>query len=613
MLKRIKYKSNILKVRSNEKVRYTYVDKIGRFSDRINLSINQVGRFSEIDLTPLKTQQIKPIKLKLSARLKKPASLLIRNLNNLYDIKVYTEDKQVYLETVAKLDESLKSIQDQGFSIGSDYKVDAKLCLMLEKGSQFYTDYVDLSPTNGVFEIDDFLKIIRKHKSLNSVWKVFITLKDDYDNTIEKTVDLSTVYSEFKNHFLKNNIHYNQRTNDLYIDVPANDEEFKIGDISFENGNLNLLIQTNIKSPNYKSVFIARRNRQGNIFEYQDVKKYEIKNQKCNIPLESLSSAQFYDDDNLDVLIGDRFESAHYLTSAAKAKLPKNYLRISNDFIGKLYKNGRGSISIYVKQNVTNPDESGAKIAVLGTCFSRNAFNSSDYFNPDYKKYFNCVYTQFHSSIKSLISPVAPNKLIEQYKDNREFKHINTDMNKTFFKELRGSKAEYLIIDLYPDAMLQELELNNGSTITYSYLIKENTVLGDFVSNWGHEKFAKIDRFVNEWESNLEIFMKELVKIIPEEHIILNRGRLAERFYTQSDKLGRFGTIDFIRRNNYIWEKLDNLFLEKYPKIKVLNMSNTHYNADRNYPFGFSFSHYESGYYKEFLNRLVKIIYLDEN
>ncbi|PTJ87698.1 hypothetical protein, partial [Staphylococcus simulans] len=347
----------ILKVRSNEKVRYSYVDMIGRFSNRINLSINQVGRFSEIDLTPLKTQQIKPIKLKLSARLKKPASILIRNLNNLYDIKVYTENKQVYLETVAKPDDSLRTIQDKGFSIGSDYKVDAKLCLMLEKGSQFYTDYVDLSPINGVFEIDDVLKIIRKHNSVNSVWKVFITLKDNCDNTIEKTVDLSTVYSEFKEHFLKNNIHYNQRTNDLYIDVPTNDEEFKIGDISFENERLNLLIQSNIKSPNYKSVFIARRNRQGNIFEYQDVKKYEIKNQKCSIPLESLSSAQFYNDDNLDVLIGDRFESAHYLTSAAKVKVPKNYLRISNDFIGKLYKNGRGSISIYVKQNVINHDE----------------------------------------------------------------------------------------------------------------------------------------------------------------------------------------------------------------------------------------------------------------
>lgn len=127
-------------------------------------------------------------------------------------------------------------------------------------------------------------------------------------------------------------------------------------------------------------------------------------------------------------------------------------------------------------------------------------------------------------------------------------------MNKTFFKELRDSKAEYLIIDLYPDAMLQELELNNGSTITYSYLIKENLVLGDFVSNWGYEKFNKIDRFLGEWESNLEIFIRELVKIIPEDHIILNRGRLAERFYTQSDKLGRFGTIDFIRRNNYIWK-----------------------------------------------------------
>ena len=72
----------------------------------------------------------------------------------------------------------------------------------------------------------------------------------------------------------------------------------------------------------------------------------------------------------------------------------------------------------------------------------------------------------------------APASLMQQYKQHHEFEHIARDMAKPY-DELRQSGAEIPVIDLYADALLTSLKLNNGSKITYNYLIKDNPNLGD--------------------------------------------------------------------------------------------------------------------------------------
>ena len=72
---------------------------------------------------------------------------------------------------------------------------------------------------------------------------------------------------------------------------------------------------------------------------------------------------------------------------------------------------------------------------------------------------------------------------MQQYKQHHEFEHIARDMAKTFYDELRQSGAEILVIDLYADALLTSLKLNNGSKITYNYLIKDNPNLGTMSVN----------------------------------------------------------------------------------------------------------------------------------
>lgn len=62
-----------------------------------------------------------------------------------------------------------------------------------------------------------------------------------------------------------------------------------------------------------------------------------------------------------------------------------------------------------------------------------------------------------------------------------------------------------------------------------------------------------------------------------------------------------FDDIPMIRRNNYFWDKLDNYFLSIAPSAKVIDLSDTKFIGDERYPYGLSYSHYESDYYREFL------------
>ena len=221
----------------------------------------------------------------------------------------------------------------------------------------------------------------------------------------------------------------------------------------------------------------------------------------------------------------------------------------------------------------------------------------------------NCVFTQFHSRLDALNAVPAPASLMQQYKQHHEFEHIARDMAKTFYDELRQSGAEILVIDLYADALLTSLKLNNGSKITYNYLIKDNPNLGDYVSEWNAHEFDNDTDYYNEWLAELHKFMHHITNIIPESHIILNRGRLAEK-YSEEGQLKTFSTIQQIKKANEIWENLDNLLLQHYPQVKVIDLTGKQYHADKNHPFGFSYSHYESQYYKDYFSELVKQVLL---
>ncbi|RPJ98715.1 hypothetical protein BSBH6_04244 [Bacillus subtilis] len=273
----------------------------------------------------------------------------------------------------------------------------------------------------------------------------------------------------------------------------------------------------------------------------------------------------------------------------------------------KFFVNGRSLLSIYIS-NRNRVNSNATKIAVLGTCFSRNAFNTREYFNPNYKQYYECVYTQFHSSIISLVSePIDIN--IDNLSGIRaqDKSYVKTDFQKDFFENLKEKSPDYLIIDLYPDASSPLIKYGETQYASASYILTDS----DFFNK--HTGFSLVEQTDFEfyfalYKKSIDMFRSKILKILPEDSIILNKGRFAYEFKDREKKIRQFGDKEALQRYNYFWDKVDNYFEYKFPKAKIIDLESHNFIADEDHPFGKSASHYESAYYKKFLDHLNQLL-----
>ena len=245
------------------------------------------------------------------------------------------------------------------------------------------------------------------------------------------------------------------------------------------------------------------------------------------------------------------------------------------------------------------------KIAVFGSCFSRNFLSTQTYFNPDYKDYFNCIYTQFHSSIIAIISEPISIQL-DPYDDIplEKKKFVKMDFEKKFWKELEKEIPEYLIIDLYSDALKNVGWLSSDCAITISPIIEQsrlNEVL-EFTNILDHSN-NKV--YKDKFRDSLIQFKDQILIYMDENQIILNKGRLTKSYYNENGEIKYFNNLEMIDSHNQFWEELDDIFVGIFPECKVVDINHFEFIGDVRYPFGTSVSHYETNFYKE-LMRAVK-------
>ncbi len=191
-----------------------------------------------------------------------------------------------------------------------------------------------------------------------------------------------------------------------------------------------------------------------------------------------------------------------------------------------------------------------------------------------------------------------------------DLEFLTMDFKKTFFLKLKELNVDYLVLDLYPDACRSVLQLEENQYVTASYILERSRFIRSLpitkvIDHSNNEEYFAL------WKNAAEIFVGELIKILPEERIILNKGRFTSTYFDKNREVKSFRDTDLIRRNNYFWEKIDNYFISLLPNVKVIDLTDQTYIGDINYPFGLSFSHYQSEYYKEFLKRLNNIVIRD--
>ncbi|EEP1626073.1 teichoic acid biosynthesis protein [Listeria monocytogenes] len=289
--------------------------------------------------------------------------------------------------------------------------------------------------------------------------------------------------------------------------------------------------------------------------------------------------------------------------------LSKNkFHKVANQpFLARIIKNGAKNLSI-----TTNPaPESNAnplKIAVMGSCFSRNAFNSKPFFNPDYKRFFEVTFTQSHTSLFSVLSKPYTGINIDDYGNmtDNERRTLQADFDKGFFEKLENSNSDYLLLDLYADVLRGPIWLESGEILSLSYISEQTGILNDLPIKRLLDH-SNNDAFFQEWTSYADKFIEKLLTVLPAERIILNKGGFTTKYYDKNGAVQEYKIKMRIERNNYFWDRLNNYFLSKVPTAQVIDFTKKPYIGDYYYPFGHSFSHYESGYYKDFMREMIYI------
>lgn len=247
----------------------------------------------------------------------------------------------------------------------------------------------------------------------------------------------------------------------------------------------------------------------------------------------------------------------------------------------------------------------------IGTCFSRSIFKSDEYFNPTYKKYFNIKKTIFHNSFISIFSDEIKYDYskIEDLKTGDAGNYIGMEFKKDIENLFIDNDFQLVIVDNYIDATSPIVKYNNNSYLTYNKYLSES-IFKRF--------FSSCEIIYPGSKKHLELYKKSIIdfnKILSKyniENIVLVGGRLSKfkideqinQIYMWDDK------IDWILDVNKNWDEVDKIFLEEIPNSVYIDKRKTFWKSDIHSPIigGASPSHYQSEYYKELFEDILKFL-----
>ncbi|MBM7797190.1 CDP-glycerol glycerophosphotransferase (TagB/SpsB family) [Microlunatus panaciterrae] len=259
--------------------------------------------------------------------------------------------------------------------------------------------------------------------------------------------------------------------------------------------------------------------------------------------------------------------------------------------------------------------EEPARIAVLGSCITRDSFNSR--FNPRYKDFYVCPLIQNQTSIISLMSePMTLGD--DQYGGMTAYDqwNVRTDLNKEFLAKVVDLAPDYLILDFFADIHFGCLQLPDGRYITnnrwklwqtgFHRELKATDQLAELKLQSDPEAYLEL------WKASFDRLVGYLRENLPQTAVIVHRGR-----NTGSLQLpGQSETVDLQQHRkisklnvplaNALWATLDDYAVNS-TGFDVIDLTRREYPTFDGHPWGPFYVHYTLDYYSDFLTALHKI------
>lgn len=251
-----------------------------------------------------------------------------------------------------------------------------------------------------------------------------------------------------------------------------------------------------------------------------------------------------------------------------------------------------------------------AKFSVLGSCASRDVFNSD--INPNYKDYFKIVTASERCSIISLMSnPIRleNHDSIKVYQGQRldyfGTKCIERDLSKELLSELKNNEIDYLLIDNLFEAKFGILCFGNEIMTNNTW----DLPLTEFYKNLNNFKKMSMaidsKKYLNLYKKNFHLFY-DYVTNECNIKLILNKACDNDK-YLDNDRLIKTKKTEFCNEyNRYTYEL--NKIIENNFDVDVIELNILNYPNDVNHKWGSGTSHFIPEYYQDFTKKLNKII-----
>lgn len=390
---------------------------------------------------------------------------------------------------------------------------------------------------------------------------------------------------------------------------------FHILKLSEDDNYINFRFKSDFHFENADIALACRENTEHN-YHYRFLKKFDIisassENDKYfRIAKRAVLENLFLKDrDVLDIVVimGDTIFPCY-----AENDLSTNYFKVQIGFEACCFVSENKYSSIFVRRIQADDQEKKIKVAILGSCFTKEAFHSLKYLNPDYKLFYENGLTAFHSSIISLVSRPVEYDLqdLEGSLDRKTIdRYGERELSKTFFDELQSYSPDYLIVDLYVETAAHIYELSNDCYLTDSYYFKGTQLANKLkfkrkISIYDDERFLL-------FKQALIKFREKIEGIIPLKNIVLIKARRAVN-RIDNGIVTKWPQQEYIKYANKLWDKCDELFERIFPEARIIDMRNDDkYLSQKQSPLSFSPQYLVDVYYKDLLNNFNKIVLYD--
>ncbi|MDQ6600370.1 DUF6270 domain-containing protein [Bacillus salipaludis] len=252
------------------------------------------------------------------------------------------------------------------------------------------------------------------------------------------------------------------------------------------------------------------------------------------------------------------------------------------------------------------------KIAVIGSCVSRDGFNSE--FIENYKDYYQCVLTQNHMSMLSLVSdpvPFIPKNLDGNITDfNKQI--LITELTKGVWDSLKIQEPDYLILDFYADVYFGIRKVGNSCITDKTWLFKESPLfhtldLKDTIKiNKNYEEFIRV------WRNSIDEFMRIMEKEFPSIKIIVNKVHFTDFYIPKNggeliriSETGKYKKIDVDQINQWLDEFYQ--YFEDHYDVEFIEYDKEYYSYEE-HKWDYFYVHYTNDFYEDFTSKLISII-----